>query len=116
MRPPRAGRVGQGGRPVTADQETPVEHEEAVPGGAAESRPVDLDGLLDERNQRLAHAGIARAEDLLLSRYRLSSREEAFDLLRRTSQRFNVKLHTLADVAVHAPAPARNAHSWMPRR
>ncbi|MGM0347533.1 ANTAR domain-containing protein [Streptomyces sp. Adlamb9] len=101
---------------MTADQETPVEHGEAVPDGAAEGRPVGLDDLLDERNQRLAHAGIARAEDLLLSRYRLSSREDAFDLLRRTSQRFNVKLHTLADVAVHAPAPARNAPGWMPRR
>ncbi|OIK29289.1 antitermination regulator [Streptomyces malaysiense] len=59
---------------------------------------------------------MARAEDLLVARYRLSSRQEAFDLLRRTSQRFNIKLHTLADVAAQAPAPAPDARSWMPGR
>ncbi|MGW5650330.1 GAF domain-containing protein [Streptomyces humi] len=71
---------------------------------------------VDERNRRLARAGVARAEKLLMTRYRVGSQGEAFDLLRRTSQRFNVKLHTLADVAVRLPAPAAGAADWVPNR
>ncbi|MGX1623891.1 ANTAR domain-containing protein [Streptomyces sp. NPDC055506] len=49
---------------------------------------------------------MGRAETLLLSRYRLGSQQEAFELLRQTSQRFNIKLHTLADAAPRLPALA----------
>ncbi|MFH8337049.1 GAF and ANTAR domain-containing protein [Streptomyces sp. AM6-12] len=109
---------------MTAFQEMPARRDAAASGGEAESRPcapgaslaLEDPSALDERNRQLAHAGIARAEDLLVSRYRLSSRQEAFDLLRRTSQRFNIKLHILADVAVHAAAPSPNARSWLPGR
>ncbi|EGX59265.1 hypothetical protein SZN_13721 [Streptomyces zinciresistens K42] len=59
---------------------------------------------------------MARAEELLLTRYRLGSAQEAFGLLRRASQQFNIKLHTLADVAVHLPAPDAGAPRWVPPR
>ncbi|MFF4119578.1 GAF and ANTAR domain-containing protein [Streptomyces sp. NPDC001714] len=72
--------------------------------------------VIDARNRKLARAGVARAERLLVSSYRLSSEQEAFDLLRRASQRFNVKLHTLAETAVHLPAPQPDASSWVPGR
>ncbi|MFF4314930.1 GAF domain-containing protein [Streptomyces sp. NPDC001507] len=71
---------------------------------------------IDERNRKLARAGVARAERLLVSSYRLSSEQEAFDLLRSASQRFNVKLHTLAETAVHLPAPRPGDSSWVPDR
>ncbi|MFC9279140.1 GAF domain-containing protein [Streptomyces collinus] len=81
------------------------------PRGSQDAGPV-----LDERNRRLAHAGVARAENLLVRHYRLSSRREAFDLLRDASQQFNIKLHTLADVAAQLPAPGPDAPGWMPSR
>ncbi|MEW2298078.1 ANTAR domain-containing protein [Streptomyces sp. NPDC006743] len=71
---------------------------------------------VEERNRSLARAGVARAEDLLVHRYRLASRGEAFDLLRRTSQRFNIKVHLLAESAVRLPAPQAGADRWVPRR
>ncbi|MEU2777101.1 GAF domain-containing protein [Streptomyces sp. NPDC007162] len=84
---------------------------------AQDPAPQDATPLsVDERNRRLARAGVARAEELLVKRYPIRSREEAFDLLRRTSQKFNVKLHTLADVAARLPAPAAGAPSWVPSR
>lgn len=81
---------------------------EADPRGTDSSRGDDQAGrnAVEVRNRRLAHAGVARAEDLLLSRYPLASRQAAFELLRDTSQRFNIKLHTLAHIAVRVPAPA----------
>ncbi|MFF5025598.1 GAF and ANTAR domain-containing protein [Streptomyces collinus] len=88
---------------------TPIAGER--PGDPQDARPA-----LDERNRRLAHAGVARAENLLVKHYRLSSQQEAFDLLRDASQKFNVKLHTLADVAAQLPAPGLDAPGWMPSR
>ncbi|WP_432030484.1 GAF and ANTAR domain-containing protein [Streptomyces sp. 1222.5] len=74
----------------------------------------DVGQDVDERNRRLAHAGVARAERLLVKHFRLSSKREAFDLLRNSSQKFNIKLHTLADVAVQLPAPKPDAPKWVP--
>jgi GAF domain-containing protein len=68
---------------------------------------------VEDRNRRLARAGVARAEDLLVRRYRLDSPREAFDLLRRTSQRFNIKLHLLAETATRLPAPQAGATRWV---
>ncbi|MEU2616906.1 GAF domain-containing protein [Streptomyces sp. NPDC007157] len=72
--------------------------------------------ILDERNRRLARAGVARAEELLLTYYQLSSREESFELLRDTSQRFNLKLHTLAAAVVRLPVPEATAPRWVTGR
>lgn len=71
---------------------------------------------LDVRNRRYGHAGVARAEGVLLERYGLGSTDEAFALLRGVSQRFNIKLSTLADAVVRTPAPDRDARLWFPRR
>ncbi|MFJ5641516.1 ANTAR domain-containing protein [Streptomyces sp. NPDC093223] len=70
----------------------------------------------DERNRRLARAGVAHAEHLLRRYYRLSSPEESFELLRDASQRFNLKLHTLAAAAVRLPVPEATAPRWVARR
>lgn len=51
-----------------------------------------------------------------MSRYRLSSEREAFDLLRRSSQKYNIKLHTLAEVAIHLRGPAAGSPVWVPSR
>ncbi|MFJ9724864.1 ANTAR domain-containing protein [Streptomyces sp. NPDC101209] len=93
----------------------------SAPSGGARPAPEDgvreaEEDVVGQRNRRLAQAGVARAEELLMSRYGISSRQEAFDLLRRTSQRFNIKLHVLADVAVRLPAPQMQAPHWAPSR
>ncbi|MFF4895396.1 ANTAR domain-containing protein [Streptomyces sp. NPDC001068] len=72
--------------------------------------------VTDERNRRLARAGVARAEELLLTYYRLGSREESFGLLRDASQRFNLKLHTLAAAVVRLPAPGATDPRWVAGR
>lgn len=92
-----------------------------APSGGEHSSAEDAvqgagDDAVGERNRRLAHAGVARAEKLLMSRYGISSQQEAFDLLRRTSQRFNIKLHVLAEVAARLPAPDAQAPHWAPSR
>ncbi|MER6080492.1 GAF domain-containing protein [Streptomyces sp. NPDC001833] len=87
----------------------------ALRPGERESQDAEQQAI-DARNRKLARAGVARAERLLVSSYRLSSEQEAFDLLRRASQRFNVRLHTLVETAVHLPAPLPGASSWVPSR
>ncbi|MFE7037524.1 GAF and ANTAR domain-containing protein [Streptomyces sp. NPDC057621] len=69
-----------------------------------------------QRNRRLAHIGVAHAQRVLTGRYRLASQQEAFELLRQTSQRFNIKLHTLADAVLHTAAPDTDAELWFPSR
>ncbi|MEU9169686.1 ANTAR domain-containing protein [Streptomyces sp. NPDC048420] len=71
---------------------------------------------LDRRNRLYGHAGVARAENVLLKRYGLASAEEAFALLRDTSQQFNIKLSTLADAVVRTPAPDQDSRLWFPGR
>ncbi|WJV44233.1 GAF and ANTAR domain-containing protein [Streptomyces flavofungini] len=68
------------------------------------------------RNRQVAHACVARAQDVLIDRYRLGSARVAFDLLRRTSQQMNIKLHTLADAVVRVPGPDTDADLWFPGR
>jgi hypothetical protein len=64
----------------------------------------------------LAHASVARAQQILVGRYRLASEQAAFALLRQTSQQFNIKLHTLADVLGHVAGPDPDARTWFPGR
>ncbi|GHC68249.1 GAF and ANTAR domain-containing protein [Streptomyces flavofungini] len=68
------------------------------------------------RNRQLAHACVARAQDVLIGRYRLGATRMAFDLLRRTSQQMNIKLHTLADAVIRVPGPDADAELWFPGR
>ncbi|MER7839082.1 ANTAR domain-containing protein [Streptomyces sp. NPDC096040] len=94
-----------------------VEHPNTpAPPPAEEAAETEEQRALDERNRRLARAGVTRAEELLLTYYRLSSREESFELLRDTSQRFNLKLHTLAAAVVRLPVPEATAPRWLAGR
>ncbi|MGW0330769.1 ANTAR domain-containing protein [Streptomyces sp. NPDC003011] len=71
---------------------------------------------IELRNRRLARAAVVPAQQILLGRYRLASEEAAFELLRQASQRFNIKLHTLADAAARIPGPDAGAKLWFPGR
>ncbi|WP_328492014.1 ANTAR domain-containing protein [Streptomyces sp. NBC_00414] len=71
---------------------------------------------LGQRNRRLAHIGVAHAQRVLTDRYHLASQQEAFELLRQTSQQFNIKLHTLADAVLHTAGPDTGAELWFPHR
>ncbi|MGW6257044.1 ANTAR domain-containing protein [Streptomyces sp. NPDC055085] len=83
----------------------------------ADSRDsVRAAAALEERNRRLARAGVEAAQQLLASRYRLDTSQEGFELLRGASQRSNIKLHTLADAVVRVPGPIAGAARWFPRR
>ncbi|MGW1966546.1 ANTAR domain-containing protein [Streptomyces sp. NPDC001935] len=68
------------------------------------------------RNRQLARAAVESAQRVLAGRYRLASTAEGFDLLRGASQRFNIKLHTLADLVVRVEGPDAGAVRWFPRR
>lgn len=71
---------------------------------------------LDLRNRLYGRAGVARAEGVLLDRYGLGSTDEAFALMKKASQQFNIKLSTLADAVVRTPAPDADAALWFPGR
>jgi hypothetical protein len=47
--------------------------------------------------------------------YALSDGETAFALVQRASQRFNVKVRTLADALLTTPGPDRPDGVWFPR-
>ncbi|MEV4048339.1 MULTISPECIES: ANTAR domain-containing protein [unclassified Streptomyces] len=53
---------------------------------------------------------------MLARRYRLECADAAFELLKTSSQRSDVKLHTLADAVVRTAAPDRDATPWFPGR
>ncbi|MGQ4350452.1 ANTAR domain-containing protein [Streptomyces sp. SAS_275] len=64
---------------------------------------------LELRNRKLGRAGVEAAQQVLVDRYRLATPADGFDLLRGASQRFNIKLHTLADLVVRRPGCGRGA-------
>ncbi|MEU9556273.1 ANTAR domain-containing protein [Streptomyces fumanus] len=84
--------------------------------GAAPQGPRRPQEELDARNRHLGHAGVARAQELLVQRYGLPGTDEAFTVLKTVSQRSNIKLHTLADAVVRTPAPDHDAALWFPGR
>jgi hypothetical protein len=59
---------------------------------------------------------ISQAQGILQERYALPDGESAFALMQRASQRYNVKLHTLAGVLVTAPRPDGPDALWFPQR
>ncbi|MFI5991733.1 ANTAR domain-containing protein [Streptomyces sp. NPDC051362] len=71
---------------------------------------------LELRNRKLGRAGVEAAQQVLVDRYRLATPADGFDLLRGASQRFNIKLHTLADLVVRIAGPDAGAVQWFPRR
>ncbi|MDH6220970.1 ANTAR domain-containing protein [Streptomyces pseudovenezuelae] len=93
---------------------------EAARRGADEERErAELERLRAEarelRARARAHPLISQAQGVLQERYRLPDGDSAFGLLQRASQRFNVKLRSLADVVLTAPRPDEDA-LWFPRR
>ncbi|MEU7283632.1 ANTAR domain-containing protein [Streptomyces sp. NPDC045431] len=59
---------------------------------------------------------IAQAQGILRERYRLADAEAAFALMQSASQRFNVKLRTLAEAVVRLARPDHGAERWFPGR
>ncbi|MGW0423915.1 ANTAR domain-containing protein [Streptomyces sp. NPDC003015] len=71
---------------------------------------------LEVRNRQLARAAVERAQRILVHRYRLAGPAAGFELLKQTSQRFNIKVHTLADAVARIAGPDSGAVQWFPRR
>nr|CAJ89303.1 conserved hypothetical protein [Streptomyces ambofaciens ATCC 23877] len=84
--------------------------------GPGEDAPAASAGALEIRNRQLARAAVQPAQRILAHRYRLAGPSEAFELLKQTSQRFNIKLHTLADAVLRVAEPDAGAGQWFPRR
>ncbi|WP_233415012.1 ANTAR domain-containing protein [Streptomyces sp. N35] len=59
---------------------------------------------------------VAMAQGLLMERYRLRDADEAFVLLRHTSQRFNVKMRSLVDAVLTTARPDSMRELWFPGR
>ncbi|MGW6645215.1 ANTAR domain-containing protein [Streptomyces iakyrus] len=72
--------------------------------------------LRDLRARARVRPLISQAQGILQERYALPDGESAFALMQRASQRYNVKLHTLAGVLVSAPRPDGPDALWFPRR
>ncbi|MFF0087700.1 ANTAR domain-containing protein [Streptomyces canus] len=81
-----------------------------------EGVPTAAAGALEVRNRQLARAAVELAQRILVHRYRLAGPAEGFELLKQTSQRFNIKLHTLADAVVRIAGPDAGARQWFSRR
>ncbi|MFE9028527.1 ANTAR domain-containing protein [Streptomyces iakyrus] len=89
-------------------------------GRAAAADDGELERLHAELRDLRARARvrplISQAQGILQERYALPDGESAFALMQRASQRYNVKLHTLAGVLVTAPRPDEPDALWFPRR
>ncbi|QGV77164.1 GAF and ANTAR domain-containing protein [Streptomyces ficellus] len=59
---------------------------------------------------------IAEAQGILRERYRLEDAEAAFALMQLSSQRFNVRVRTLAEAVVRLERPDERADRWFPGR
>ncbi|MEU0740783.1 GAF domain-containing protein [Streptomyces sp. NPDC006134] len=87
----------------------------AEPGGETEVARLRRE-VADLRGRLLAHPGISLAQGILMERYAPATPEDAFSLLRDASQRFNIKMHTLADAVARMPGPDPDAAVWFPGR
>ncbi|MFF8939445.1 ANTAR domain-containing protein [Streptomyces paradoxus] len=72
--------------------------------------------LRDLRARARVRPLISQAQGILQERYALPDGESAFALMQRASQRYNVKLHTLAGILVTAPRPDGPDALWFPQR
>ncbi|MEU1911511.1 ANTAR domain-containing protein [Streptomyces massasporeus] len=87
-------------------------------------RPVADDGeleylraeLRDLRARARVRPLISQAQGIVQERYALPDGESAFALMQRASQRYNVKLRTLAGVLVTVPRPDGPGRPWFPER
>ncbi|OEV02323.1 hypothetical protein AN217_00535 [Streptomyces qinglanensis] len=68
------------------------------------------------RAKARTHPLVSRAQGILEERYRLPDDRAAFSLLEASSQRFNVRLRTLATAVVTTPGPRSYDSVWFPAR
>ncbi|MFE9393647.1 ANTAR domain-containing protein [Streptomyces sp. NPDC006784] len=68
------------------------------------------------RAKARTHPLVSRAQGILEERYRLPDDRAAFSLLEASSQRFNVRLRTLATALVTIPGPRSYDSVWFPAR
>ncbi|MBQ0868263.1 ANTAR domain-containing protein [Streptomyces sp. RK75] len=112
-RPEQTG--GHGGLAVTTATQHP-----APAAAPATAPPEELVRLREEvrhlRAKSRTHPLISRALGILEERYRLPDDRAAFALLEASSQRFNVRLRTLATAVVTVPAPRSYDSEWFPGR
>ncbi|OAR26987.1 hypothetical protein A8W25_01505 [Streptomyces sp. ERV7] len=96
-------------------------------GNRGESGADGVDGVAEEvarlreevrdlRAQVRSRPLISHAQGILQERYRLPDADSAFALLRRSSQRHNVKLRVLAEAVVRTQRPDGPSDLWFPRR
>ncbi|MFF8012696.1 ANTAR domain-containing protein [Streptomyces sp. NPDC007929] len=89
-------------------------------GRAAAHEDGELERLRTELRDLRARARvrplISQAQGIVQERYALPDGESAFALMQRASQRYNIKLRTLAGVLVTAPRPDDPETLWFPRR
>ncbi|MEU1075428.1 MULTISPECIES: ANTAR domain-containing protein [unclassified Streptomyces] len=95
--------------------------QDGVPGGrAAEGTAEETARLREEvrdlRAQVRSRPLVSHAQGILQERYLLPDADSAFTLLRRSSQRYNVKLRVLAGAVVRTPRPDGPADLWFPGR
>ncbi|NSC23126.1 ANTAR domain-containing protein [Streptomyces albus subsp. chlorinus] len=70
----------------------------------------------DLRAKARTHPLVSRAQGILEERYRLPDDRAAFALMEASSQRFNVRLRTLATAVVLVPRPRTPDGEWFPGR
>ncbi|WP_223735644.1 GAF and ANTAR domain-containing protein [Streptomyces purpurogeneiscleroticus] len=68
------------------------------------------------RGKVRTHPLIAQAQGIVQERYRLPDAQSAFDLMKRCSQKHNVKLRDLASAVVSVPRPDDEQGLWFPGR
>ncbi|WP_369207555.1 ANTAR domain-containing protein [Streptomyces sp. PU-14G] len=68
------------------------------------------------RAKARTHPLVSRAQGILEERYRLPDDRAAFHLMEASSQRFNVRLRTLASAVVTVPRPRSPHAEWFPGR
>ncbi|MFD5452909.1 MULTISPECIES: ANTAR domain-containing protein [unclassified Streptomyces] len=72
--------------------------------------------IRDLRARARVHPLISQTQGMLRERYALPDAETAFALMQRASQRYNIKVRTLAEALVTTPGPDRPDEVWFPRR
>ncbi|MBO8202594.1 ANTAR domain-containing protein [Streptomyces smyrnaeus] len=112
-RPEQTG--GPGGLAVTTAAQHPAPA--AAPAAAPAEELIRLRAEVRHlRAKSRTHPLISRALGILEERYRLPDDRAAFALLEASSQRFNVRLRTLATAVVTVPAPRSYDSEWFPGR
>lgn len=86
-------------------------------GGETQARAAHGDVLSQLRRRLRTQPTIARALGILQERYDVTDERQAFEVFRTSSQRHNLRLHTLATAFLAAVAP-RQPHGgpWFPDR